>query len=127
MAYRVFWRVARQTLCLELQGDLTVSDFNLINQAVIDHMGNESDKQRITLLIDITRPGKIPQAFAQLKASQTYVLRRDLKFIVVAGTNKFMRLMMMLTFNLCRPSLRFFDTMEQALAFAQRVTPALQE
>ena len=124
MAYRVFWRVPHHTLCLELEGDLTLDDFNLINRAIIDHLGGETTDRRIALVVDITRPGSIPQAFAQLKASQTYVLRHDLKFILVAGSNKFMRLMMLLTFNLCRPSLRFFDNVDQALTFVQRVVHA---
>ena len=127
MAYRVFWHVPQQILCLELEGDLTLDDFNQINRAVNDHLGRDDGaERRIALVIDITRPGKTPQAFAQLQASQTYAERRDLKFIFVAGRNKFMRLMVMLTFNLCRQGLRFFENMDQALAVAQRSTPALK-
>ncbi len=124
MAYRVFWVIPQQVLCLELEGDLSLHDFNQINQAVIEQLGDETIERQLTLLIDITRPGRVPQAFDQLRASQTYVQRYDLKSVLVAGTNKFMRLMILLTFNLCRPSLRFFDNTDQALKVAQRTNRA---
>ncbi len=127
MAHQVFWRVPHQTLCVVLEGDLSIEDFHQLNRKILGELGEESANRCIALIVDITRPGSIPQAFAQLKASQTYVSRRDLKFILVAGSNKFMRLMMLLTFNLCRPSLRFFDTIDQASAFVQMVFPALQQ
>ncbi len=127
MPFRVFWRVPHQTLCVELEGILTIDDFIQLDRAIVDHLGNEKPDQRLGLLIDITRPGTIPQAYGKLKASQTYAMRRDLKFILVAGSNKFMRLMMLLTFNLCRPSLRFFDGLDEAIEFMQRINPALQE
>jgi hypothetical protein len=117
MAYRVFWQVPQQVLCVELEGAVSLDDFIQINQAVHDHLGDEKTNRSVALLVDITRPGNTPQAFQQLKASQTYVLRRDLRFILVVGSNKFMRLMMMLIFNLCKPSLRFFDNMAPALTF----------
>jgi hypothetical protein len=33
-----------------------------------------------------------------------------------------MRLMMLLTFNLCRPSLMFFDSMEDAVRYFQKIS-----
>jgi hypothetical protein len=122
MAYRIFWQVPGQILYLELEGHLSLDDFNQINEAIIDHLGAEQNDRRIALLIDITRPGNVPQAVNQLRASQTYVGRRDLRFILVAGRNKLLRLMMLLTFNLYRPSLCFFDDVDQALMSAQRFT-----
>jgi hypothetical protein len=124
MAYKIFWQVPQQVLCMELEGNLNLDHFNQINQMVVDLLDDKDTDQPVTLLVDITRPGKIPQAFAQLKESQTYASRHDLKFIVVAGNDKFMRLMMLLTFNLCRPSLRFFDNIDQGLKFAQRISSA---
>lgn len=120
MAYQVFWKIPEQLLCLQLEGDLSLDNFNEINNCITDLLGEENANRRLTLLIDITRPGRVPQAFARLKASQTYVARSDLKFILVVGTNKFLRLMMLLTFNLCKPGLMFFDKMDDALNFAQK-------
>ena len=122
MAFRVFWQVPQQVLCIELEGTLNLDNFHQINQMVTECLNSKDVHQPVALLVDITRPGKIPQAFAQLKESQTYTSRNDLKFIVVAGNDKFRRLMMLLTFNLCRPSLRFFDNLEQGIKFTQRVS-----
>ena len=122
MAFRVFWQVPQQVLCIELEGNLNLDNFHQINQMVIECLNSKEVHQPVTLLVDITRPGRIPQAFAQLKESQTYTMRSDLKFIVVAGNDKFRRLMMLLTFNLCRPSLRFFDNLDQGIKFTQRVS-----
>ena len=119
MAYRIFWHVPDQILYLELEGSLNLNDFTQINRTIIDLLGNEGANRHVSLVVDITRPGNTPRDFAQLKASQTYLLRHDLKFILVAGRDKFMRLMMMLTFNLCKPKLRFFDNIDQALKVAK--------
>ncbi len=119
MGYRVFWQVPHQFLYLELEGYLSLDDFMQINLTVNDLLSAEVKDRQVTLVIDITRPCTAPKAFAQLKASQTYLMRRDLKYILVVGSNKLMRLMMMLTFNLSKPSLWFFDSFEQALKFAQ--------
>lgn len=120
MAYRVFWQIPHQIICVELEGNLTLNDFQQINQDILEHLGSENRERPVTLVIDVTRPSTTPQAFAQLNASQTYTLRRDLKFILVVGSNKLMRLMMLLTFNLCKPSLRFFDTIDEVSLFIQR-------
>ena len=120
MTYRVFWQIPQQILCVELEGDLSISDFNHINRAVTDHLGAETANPHVALVVDITRPGQVPTAVIQLRETQTYVLRQDLNVILVAGSNKFLRLMMLLTFNLCRPSLKFFDTMDEALKFIFR-------
>jgi hypothetical protein len=121
MGYRVFWHVPQQVIYMEIAGDLNLNDFHQINRAVTDLLDDVRSSQNVALLVDITQPGTTPQLFAQLKESQTYLLRRDLKFIVVAGSNKLMRLMMLLTFNLRKPSLRFFDSIDQALKFLHEV------
>jgi hypothetical protein len=125
MTYRVFWHIPQQVIFLELEGNLTLKEFQQLNRDVVEHLGTENADRQITLVVDITRPSTAPQAFAQLKASQTYTQRRDLKSILVVGRNKFMRLMMLLTFNLCRPTLRFFDTNDEAALFLQRKTPTI--
>jgi hypothetical protein len=120
MAYRVFWHIPQQVIFVELEGNLTLKDFQQLNRDVVELLGAESADRPVTLVIDVTRPTTTPQAFEQLKASQTYTQRRDLKSIIVVSSNKFIRLMMLLTFNLCRPSLRFCDTVDEASMFIQK-------
>jgi hypothetical protein len=125
MGFRVFWQSPQRILCVELAGNLSLDDLDRVNAAVNHHFGDPLANQRLALLIDVSQLHQIPQNFAELKASQTYAMRRDLKYIVVVGSNKFMRLMMMLTFNLSVASLRFFDTTDQALRFIDMAIPAL--
>jgi hypothetical protein len=117
MAHQIYWQIPQQVLCVELEEVVSLDDFIQINREVNDLLGAETMNRNVTLLVDITRPGNTAQNVAQLKYSQTYVSRRDLKFILVVGKNKLMRLMLLLLYNLCRPSLRFFDDMEPALTF----------
>src|SRR5947209_1468538 len=99
MAFKVSWQVPQQVLFVELDGELSLDDFNGINQAVVSHLNALAENAAITLLINTTQLVSVPQAFQQLKASQTYVQRRDLQYILVVGNNKMIRLMMLLTFN----------------------------
>lgn len=121
MTYNIFWQIPDQVLCMELEGHLQLDDFNQINYAVISHLDSVTENPGIALLISAARLNGVPQAFQQLRASQTYVERRDLTHIVVVTTNKMVRLMMLLTFNLSRPSLRFFDDLDHAHRFLQMV------
>ncbi len=114
MAFQVFWHIPHQVLCLELEGHLSLQDFSQINEAILNVLNSEAQHSRITLLVNAINLSSVPQAFQQLRASQAYVERPDLKHIVVATTNKMIRLMMLLTFNLSRPSLRMVDDLDQA-------------
>jgi hypothetical protein len=102
-----------------LEGDLTIADFTKINQSILEHLGEELPDQQVALLVDITRPSRAPRDVAGLRASQHYAMRRDIKFILVAGSDKFMRLMTLLMYNLCRPNLQFFNDTDQAIKFVQ--------
>ncbi|MBX3064701.1 MAG: hypothetical protein KF726_17090 [Anaerolineae bacterium] len=79
---------------------------------------------QIALVVDITELKQVPTAYSQLKATQTYLSRPELRAVLVAGNNKLLRLMMMLIFNLSKPTLRFFDSVAQALEFAESRIPA---
>jgi hypothetical protein len=115
--YQVVWQIPQQVLRLNLEGELSLEDFEQINRIIIEHMGRVIRSQAISLLIDVAQPCRPPKNFAQLKASQTYVTRHDLNYILVSSNDKFMRLVIMLTFNLCRPSLKFFEDVGQALNY----------
>lgn len=120
MAYRVFWEVPQGILRLELAGVLSLEDFSQINQTVSEHLGVETSDRRLALLVDTSQLSGMPSSVAQLQVSQKYLLRQDLQFILITGSTKLVRLLLLLTFNLCRASLRFFDNTDQALVFAQR-------
>ncbi len=127
MAYKVSWQVPQQVLLVELEGQLSLDDFNGINQAVVSYLNDLPENAAVALLINTSRVSSVPQAFQQLKASQTYVQRRDLQYILVVGNSKMIRLMMLLTFNLCRPALRFFDDLDHAHSFLRLMKPKLDK
>ena len=119
MTSRVCWYVPQQILYVELKGNLSLEDFNQINQAIISKLDNDVAGHRVAVLVDITQPSHAPRAFEQVRTSQTFLQRHDIRFILVAGNNKLMRLIATLIFNLGKPSLKFFDDVDQALEFAQ--------
>jgi hypothetical protein len=119
--YRLFWEIPDQVLCLQLDGDLSFNDFRQINQNILEQLGKEDSHRTVALLVDIRRPVRVPTGFAEIRASQTYVMRQDLKFILVVCNDKFMRLMMLLLFNLSKPSLRFFNDMDEVRFIQQKI------
>ncbi|MCC7205706.1 MAG: hypothetical protein IT323_00270 [Anaerolineae bacterium] len=127
MPYQVFWQVPHEILCVHLEGHLSLEEFHVINEAVVGELGDEGAQHRYAILIDITHPASLPQAFQPLRESQAYARRRDVKYILVVGRDKLLRLMLLLTFNLCRPALRFVDTMEEAFRIAHRPAIAPHE
>lgn len=120
MPYRVYWEAPNAMLYLKLSGDVSLQEFIEIDREITRYLASDKLEEKLTLLVDVNDAKSVPQSFNQLKASQTYasVYNSKLSYIlVVSGGNKLMRLMMMLTFNLCRPSLQFFDTPMQALSY----------
>lgn len=122
MAIKVYWSVPHRILTVELEGMLNFDDFKRLDHIINDCLDHENPGTPVVLMVDITRQARIPQAFAQIKATQTCLHRPELQWILVAGKNKFMRLMMMLTYNLCRQSLRLLDDVDQAIDIGCRLT-----
>lgn len=118
--YHIFWQVPQQILCLSLEGELSLEDFNHINLNIIKHLDDKPFEQAVVLVVDVSQPCSLPRDYARLKASQTYATRRDLNFILVVSTDKFIRLVTLLIFNLCRPMLKFFASQHEALGFIQQ-------
>ncbi len=123
MPYQIEWEVPQSVLSLRLLDHVTLQEFVEIDRGITDRLDTVSDDARIALMVDTIAAKSVPQAYNDLKASQTYAVRRNAQLeyiLVVSGSNKLMRLMMMLTYNLCRPRLQFFDTPAQALFFLSR-------
>jgi len=118
MSYEISWSIPQTTLCVKLLDAVTFQDFIAIDRDVTLYLGKND---RLTaLIVDTSEAKSIPQHFEKLKASQTYIRDSTLRFICVVGQSKFMRLMMMLVFNLSGPSLQLFDNLDKAQAFLDR-------
>jgi hypothetical protein len=57
----------------------------------------------------------------QIKASQGYMHNPRLKWILIIGSTKLMRLTMIVIFNLARAYLQFFQTADEAIQYLHRI------
>lgn len=117
MSYRLFWEIQDLVLCLELGTQITIEEFVEIDEQINAHLDRRENRRQIILKIDALETSRIPQNLSMMKSSQTYVDRPDLKSLIVIGGNKYVRLIMMLTFNLSRPTLHFAMSHEHAKRF----------
>ncbi|GEM_PF-3348275 len=121
MAYKVEWEIPEAVLSLKLSGAVTFDDFVEIDRLINEKIKQLDSQAVIKLLVDVTHTSSVPQFYQRLSSTQTYAnqMNSPLKHImIVSGDNKLMRLVMLLVFNLCRPTLLFFKSHDQALAFA---------
>lgn len=124
MPYQIHWELPHTVLHLKLTDDVTLQEFVEVDRIITEALGAEGVDETVMLIVDVNDARSVPQSFSQLKASQTYASRYNSRLrhiLVVCGGNKLMRLMMLLTFNLCRPSLQFFDTTAQVETFIRQV------
>lgn len=121
MPYQVYWDAPKMLLYLKLTGDVSLQEFVEIDRDITHYLASYEVGESIALLVDVKDAKSVPQSFNQLRTSQTYAYEyyqsKLSHILVVSGNNKLMRLMMMLTFNLCRPSLQFFEAKTQALSY----------
>jgi hypothetical protein len=119
MPYQISWETPEAVLCLRLLEQVTLQEFVEIDRTITSHLNDSSVDASIALMVDVTETKSVPQSFSELKNSQTYATAANVRlhWILVIGNNRLMRLMMLLTFNLCRPSLRFFDTLVDGTKF----------
>lgn len=115
--YDVYWDVPGYVLCLKLIDAVTLEEFIEIDSLISKHLSNTHT--RTAIVIDITAARHVPFPSDQLRASQSYTQHPMLKWLVVVGGNKLLRLMMLLTFNLSRASLQFMDNREKLESFLQ--------
>ena len=125
MPYQIDWQIPQSVLTLQLDGHVTYEEFVEIDKVITDHLNTVNVGTRIALIINANNAKSVPPIFNELKTSQSYAVdghnARVGYILVVSGGNKLMRLMMMLIYNLCRPSLRFFDTSVEAERFLSTV------
>ena len=121
MSYRIFWEIPETVLCLALGEDVSTEEFVEINDQINSFMDARTATRSVILKIDALNTERIPQSLSTMKNSQSYANRKDLKSILVIGPNKYVRLVMMLTFNLSRPTLHFAMNHEHANRFVESV------
>ncbi|NJL93170.1 MAG: hypothetical protein HC915_05300 [Anaerolineae bacterium] len=106
---------------LTLVGAVSLEDFRQIDAEVSAYLDEQAPEMRFALLVDVHETSTLPRDYRQLRGTQTYINRLELRYIAVIGSNKFMRFMMLLIFSLGRATLTFYDTPEQAWQYLHQV------
>lgn len=119
MPYSLTWQVPASIMHLRLIDQITLSDFVEIDLAVSSQL-EQCDPYAI-LLVDISHARSLPIAIEQIRSSQNYARDPRLKWLLIIGMNKLVRLTLLVVFNLSRANIQFFSTEGDAQNFIQRM------
>jgi hypothetical protein len=120
MGYQLSWHMPQRVMYLKLYTETTLQEFEEINKVIV---GNLNDlKERLCLIIDVTEFKPDALVWDRIRASQLYVTHENLDYALIVGprTNRLLRLMMLVLFNVSRAGLKFFETSEEANTFLER-------
>ena len=123
MSYQLSWQVPDSVLCIKLGAHVSADDFVQINEDVNACLDMRHNHDPVTLILDTTETESIPRELSFMRGSQTYADRRDVKRLLTMGSNKQVRLILLLTFNLSRAPLQFVDNYEHADRFINSARP----
>jgi hypothetical protein len=120
MGYKLSWHIPQRVMYLKLHTETTLQEFEEINKAILGNL--EQLKERQCLIIDVTEFKPDALVWDRIRASQLYVTHENLDYALIVGprTNRLLRLMMMVLFNVSRAGLKFFETLEEANTFLER-------
>lgn len=123
MPFALDWQVPQTVMRLTLTGTLTLHDYTEINTQVSKLLETVPVGVNAGLVVDATALVGTPTNVDQVTNSQkyAYLSNNPLKIILVVCSNKFMRLMMTLTFNLCRPYLYFVNSLDEVVPYLTRL------
>jgi len=117
MGYQLSWRVPQRAMCLKLDVETTLTEFEEINRLIVSYL-NQNEK-RLFLMIDVNDFKPNALVWERIRASQRYVSHEKLEYVLIVGqkTNRLIRLMMLVLFNISRAGLKFVETFDEADAF----------
>lgn len=121
MAYQLSWQIPDVVLCIKLGTHVTVDDFVRLNEEVNAYLDMRHADDQTTLIMDTTETQSIPRELSFMRGSQTYADRRDVKRLLTVGSNKQVRLILLLTFNLSRAPLQFVDSYDHVDRFLNNI------
>ncbi|MFN8376717.1 MAG: hypothetical protein U0694_28070 [Anaerolineae bacterium] len=115
MAYRLTWYVPAKVLQLQLEGDISASEFAEANAMIAREI--EQTEGKVALVVDASAVTEISSVVSKIKRSQTYSGHPRLGWIFVIGTDKFIRLMMTVIFNVVSAKMQLFPDHNQMRQF----------
>jgi hypothetical protein len=110
--YKLSWLVPQRVMYLRLSGTTTLDELENINQFICS--GLEETSEQVALVIDTTDSKGFAVGVEQLRASQRYGQHPRLKSIIVLGSNKLIRLMLVIVFHVATASLKFCQNLDEA-------------
>jgi len=110
--YKLSWLIPQRVMYLRLSGTTTLEELENINRFISS--GLEETSEQVALVIDATDSNGFAVGIDQLRASQRYGQHPRLKSIIVLGTNKLIRLMLVIVFNVATASLKFCQNLDEA-------------
>lgn len=121
MGYQLAWEIPNSVLCLTLGAEVSMGEFVEINEEINQCLDDRENTDRIVLKIDAIETKFVPKELSRMKNSQTYANRLDVKSLLFVGEDKYVRLIMLLTFNLSRAILHFANDHDHAQRFMRNV------
>jgi hypothetical protein len=119
MSFTLDWMTgARGVLHLVIEDTAHYADFVAIDAAITARLREAADS--IVLIVDVSRALVNPYEIDRIRVTQTYLRSMVVAQIMVVDEKKVNRLAMLLLLNLGRPRLSFYDTVPQALSFANK-------
>ncbi|MFN8373567.1 MAG: hypothetical protein U0694_11925 [Anaerolineae bacterium] len=117
MGYQLSWRIPQRAVYLKLDIETSLAEFEEINRLIVGYL-NQCEK-RLFLMIDVNDFKPNALIWDRIRASQKYVSHEKLEYVLIVGqnTNRLIRLMMLVLFNISRAGLKFVETFEEADAF----------
>jgi hypothetical protein len=103
-----------------LEGNITRSEFEALGKEIKAALASE-ETARGVLIFDIQHTKSLPFIENALRDVHSYGTDPRLKWILIAGKTKLIRLMLMILFNTSSAGTRFFDDVEAARAFRSQL------
>lgn len=119
MAYEISWMSEPSVLQLRLQGAISLDEFEEIGQAVDAEINRYNS--RMALIIDISQTTSITHAVERVREAQHYAHNSRLKWLLIVGSNKLMRLTMLVIFNLSRAQIQLLSSLDEAQVFLRSI------
>lgn len=113
MAHKLAWRASDRVLTLTLTGEISLPDFANISSDIDIMLGSVTEP--LVLIVDAENVRLGRSGLSQTRAAPTsYMENRSVEHLLVVTSDKIVRLMLLVVFNVNRSVLRFFDHMDQA-------------
>jgi hypothetical protein len=122
MPYQISWDDTA-TGVVTLKGEVTRTEFEALSQEIKIGLKTvaKNKTHKAALIFDIQYAQMIPPTDNTTRELHSYANDPHLKWILIGGKNKLVRLILMLCFNLASANVRLFESVEAAKTFRNQL------